>query len=71
MRKLVSIRQSNALVQEIVLSPLAPEHVEQLVAEALHCDGPRSRACAAIYDKTAAIHFHNSVHVGTLRGVTT
>jgi predicted ATPase len=58
MRKLVSIRQSNALVQEIVLSPLAPEHVEQLVAEALQCDMDRAIELARlIYDKTAGNPF--------------
>ena len=58
MRKLESIRQSNALVQEIVLSPLAAEDLEQLVADSLHCDIERVAPLARlIYDKTAGNPF--------------
>jgi PAS domain S-box-containing protein len=58
LRKLESIRQSNALVKEIVLSPLAVEDVEQLVADALHCNTERVAELARlIYDKTAGNPF--------------
>jgi predicted ATPase len=37
-RKLDAIRQAGAQMQEIRLAPLAREHVEKLIADALHCD---------------------------------
>jgi predicted ATPase len=56
--KLESIRQSKALVQDIALSPLVAEDVEQLVAASLHCDtkcvAPLARL---VYDKTAGNPF--------------
>ena len=58
MRKLESIRQANALVQEIVLSPLTAEDVERLVADSLHCDVDRAVELARlIYEKTAGNPF--------------
>ena len=57
-RKLELIRQANALVQEIVLSPLTTEDVERLVADSLHCDMDRVVELARlIYDKTAGNPF--------------
>jgi len=37
-RKLATIRSSGANVSEIKLAPLQPEHVRQLIADAVHCD---------------------------------
>ena len=38
MRKLEAIRKAGAIVQEIILAPLAPEDLGQLIADALHCE---------------------------------
>src|SRR5208282_5212810 len=38
MRKLDEIRQSGAVVQEMVLAPLAPKDLGRLVADALRCE---------------------------------
>jgi PAS domain S-box-containing protein len=58
MRKLESIRQTNALMKEIVLSPLAAEHLELLVADSLHCETERVIPLARlIHSKTAGNPF--------------
>jgi predicted ATPase len=57
-RKLDAIRQANARVQEIVLSPLATEDVEELLADALHCETEAVIQLAGlVYHKTAGNPF--------------
>ncbi|HYZ84549.1 MAG TPA: PAS domain S-box protein, partial [Bryobacteraceae bacterium] len=57
-RKLDAIRQAGARVQEIRLAPLAREHVEKLIADALHCK-PKCAAPLAhlVHEKTAGNPF--------------
>ena len=58
MRKLEAIRQSGAIVQEIVLAPLAREDLGQFIADSLHCEPERATPLAQlIYDKTAGNPF--------------
>jgi len=52
-RILAAIRNAGGSVQETILSPLRPEDVEQLVADALHCPRETARPLAAVvHDKT-------------------
>ena len=58
MRKLEAIRQAGAIVQDIVLAPLAREDLRQLVADSLHCEPERAKPLAQlIHDKTAGNPF--------------
>ena len=58
MRKLQAIRQTGAIVQDIVLAPLTREDLEQLIADALHCEPDRATPLAQlIHDKTAGNPF--------------
>jgi PAS domain S-box-containing protein len=58
MRKLDAIRRAGARVQEIRLTPLARDHVGQLVADALRCEPARSAELAALlHQKTAGNPF--------------
>jgi PAS domain S-box-containing protein len=58
MRKLEAIRRAGAPVQEIRLTPLAPDHGGQLVADALRCEPAHSAELAAlVHDKTAGNPF--------------
>jgi PAS domain S-box-containing protein len=58
MRKLEAIRQAGAIVQDIVLAPLAHEDLRQLVADSLHCEPERAQPLAQlIHDKTAGNPF--------------
>lgn len=58
MRKLEAIRNAGALVQEIVLAPLAREDVGQLIANALYCDRERvAPLTQLVYEKTAGNPF--------------
>jgi PAS domain S-box-containing protein len=58
MRKLEAIRQAGAIVQDIVLAPLAHEDLQQLVADSLHCEPERAKPLAQlIHDKTAGNPF--------------
>ena len=58
MRKLEAIRQAGAIVQDIVLAPLAREDLQQLVADSLHCEPERAKPLAQlIHDKTAGNPF--------------
>src|SRR5271156_1290526 len=58
MRKLEAIRQAGAIVQDIVLAPLACEDLRQLVADSLHCEPERAQPLAQlIHDKTAGNPF--------------
>ncbi|HWT80138.1 MAG TPA: serine/threonine-protein kinase PknK, partial [Candidatus Methylomirabilis sp.] len=58
MRKLKSIREAGAAVQEITLAPLALADVTQLIADSLHC-APESAALPArlVHEKTAGNPF--------------
>jgi PAS domain S-box-containing protein len=57
-RKLEAIRNAGAAVREIRLAPLAPEHVTQLVADALRCEPARAVPLAElVYEKTAGNPF--------------
>jgi predicted ATPase len=52
------MRQAGAILQDIVLAPLAREDVRQFVADALHCEPERAAPLAQlIYDKTAGNPF--------------
>jgi predicted ATPase len=58
MRRIEAIRNAGASVNEVRLLPLAREHVDQLIADALHCEP----GCAAplgqlVYEKTAGNPF--------------
>ncbi len=58
MRKLQIIRNAGAKVQEITLAPLGREHVENLIADVLHCESERAAPLAQlVYEKTAGNPF--------------
>ena len=58
MRTLGEIRQSDALSEEIVLQPLTLAHLEQLVADTLHCSVEQAASLARLVsDKTAGNAF--------------
>ena len=58
MRKLEAIREAGATVHEIVLTPLAIEDLEQLLADSVHCEQERTRPLAQlIHEKTAGNPF--------------
>ena len=58
MRKLEAIRQAGAIVQEIVLAPLAREDLERLIADSLHCEPERATPLAQlVHEKTAGNPF--------------
>ncbi len=58
MRTLGAIRKAGARVQEITLAPLRLEDVEQLVADALHCDRDAARPLAQlVHEKTGGNPF--------------
>jgi predicted ATPase len=53
MRKLEAIREAGAPVQEIVLRPLIPENLAELVTDSFHCEPERAAALAKlIHEKT-------------------
>jgi PAS domain S-box-containing protein len=57
-QKLRAIRSTGAKIDEITLAPLAPEHLEKLIADALHCDLQRVAPLAQlVHDKTAGNPF--------------
>jgi serine/threonine protein kinase len=47
MRKLQAIRRTCAKIEEIALVPLAREHIEKLIADALRCESERVAAAGA------------------------
>lgn len=58
MRKLQAIRSAGAKIDEITLAPLAREHIERLIADALHCESQRAAPLAQIVqEKTAGNPF--------------
>ncbi|MGF6880367.1 ATP-binding sensor histidine kinase [Paraburkholderia sp. MM5477-R1] len=57
-RKLDAIRQAGAQVHELTLAPLAREHLEQLIADALYCESERAAPLAQlVLAKTAGNPF--------------
>src|SRR6201987_5570450 len=57
-RKLEAIRQAGAVVQEVILAPLACKGLRQFIADALHCELERAAPLAQIvHDKTAGNPF--------------
>jgi PAS domain S-box-containing protein len=58
MRKLKAIRQAGAIVQEIILAPLAREDLGWLIADALHCEPDRiTRLAQLVHEKTGGNPF--------------
>jgi PAS domain S-box-containing protein len=58
MRKLRAIRQSGAIVHDIVLAPLTREDLKLLITDALRCEADRATPLAQlIHDKTAGNPF--------------
>jgi PAS domain S-box-containing protein len=58
LRKLQAIRQTGAIMHNIVLAPLTRGDLELLIADALHCELDRATPLAQlIYDKTAGNPF--------------
>jgi PAS domain S-box-containing protein len=58
MRKHEAIRQAGAIVQEIILRPLAPEDLGRLIADSLHCEPERvSLLAQLVHEKTAGNPF--------------
>jgi PAS domain S-box-containing protein len=56
--RLDAIRKAGAVVQEIILAPLAPEDLGRLIGDALHCESGRVTALAElIHEKTAGNPF--------------
>jgi PAS domain S-box-containing protein len=53
-RKLTAIRAAGVPVQEITLSPLTPEDLGQLVADALRCEPERARPLAQLVRRKTA-----------------
>jgi predicted ATPase/transcriptional regulator with GAF, ATPase, and Fis domain len=54
MVKLRAIRNTGGKVEEITLAPLAREHIENLIADALHCERERAAPLAQlVHEKTA------------------
>ena len=51
MRKLESMRQAGAILQDIVLAPLAREDLTQLIADSLHCEPERAMPLAELIDE--------------------
>jgi PAS domain S-box-containing protein len=58
MRKLATIKAAGLNVAQIVLAPLAREHLGQLIADALHCSPQRSAPLAQlVHEKTGGNPF--------------
>ncbi|MGF6776369.1 trifunctional serine/threonine-protein kinase/ATP-binding protein/sensor histidine kinase [Paraburkholderia sp. GAS334] len=56
--KLQAIRNAGVKIAEITLAPLAREYIQQLIAEALHCEPERVEPLAQlVHDKTAGNPF--------------
>ncbi|HEX8892868.1 MAG TPA: AAA family ATPase, partial [Terriglobales bacterium] len=57
-RKLQAMRQAGALLQDIVLTPLTREDLNQLIADSLHCEPVHADSLAKlVYDKTTGNPF--------------
>jgi len=58
MRKLQAIRNTDAKIDEITLAPLAREHIEELIADAVRCDLKHAAPLAQlVHEKTAGNPF--------------
>jgi PAS domain S-box-containing protein len=58
MHKLEAIRQSGAMVREVILAPLACEDLTRLVGDSLHCESEQATPLAQlIHEKTAGNPF--------------
>jgi PAS domain S-box-containing protein len=58
MGKLQAIRNEGTKIDEITLAPLAREHLEKMIADALHCESERAAPLAQlVYEKTAGNPF--------------
>jgi len=66
-RKLDSIRQAGAKVQDIVLAPLARDDLRQLLSDSLRCEPRRAESLAQLlHDKTTGNPFFAIQFIGTL-----
>jgi GAF domain-containing protein len=73
MRKLEAIRQAGAIIQEIILAPLACEDLGRLIGDSLHCEADRvSPLARLVHEKTAgnneALANELAAHFYTARG---
>jgi PAS domain S-box-containing protein len=67
MRKLEAIRSAGGKVKEITLGPLAKQHLEQLLVDALHCEPERSAPLAQlVHAKTGGNPFFVIQFLGLL-----
>jgi PAS domain S-box-containing protein len=67
MRKLDAIRQAGGILQDIVLTPLRREDLEQLLGDSLHCDPARATPLARlIHAKTTGNPFFAIQFISTL-----
>ena len=67
LRTLEAIHKAGASVQEIVLAPLGPDDVGQLVSDGLHCEPERARPLARlVYEKTGGNPFFAIQFITTL-----
>jgi PAS domain S-box-containing protein len=58
MRTLEAIRKAGGRVQEIVVAPLGPDEIEELIADSLHCEREIARPLAhLVHEKTAGNPF--------------
>jgi len=51
MRKLQAMRQTGAIVHDIVLAPLIRDDLEELIADSLHCERGRAEPLAELVDQ--------------------
>jgi PAS domain S-box-containing protein len=66
-RKLEAIRQAGAIVQEIILAPLACEDLGRLMADSLHCEPERVFPLARlVHEKTAGNPFFSIQFISAL-----
>ncbi|CAB3749090.1 AAA family ATPase [Paraburkholderia humisilvae] len=67
MRKLDAIRAAGGKVENIVLAPLAEEHLAQLIADALRCEPARAAPLAQlVHDKTGGNPFFANQFLSSL-----
>jgi predicted ATPase len=66
-QKLEAIETAGALVVEITLAPLAPEHLQQLISEALRCEAERAAPLAQlVHEKTGGNPFFANRFIASL-----
>jgi PAS domain S-box-containing protein len=66
-RKLEAVKNAGGKVQEITLAPLASEHTQQLIADALRCESDRAAPLAQlVHEKAAGNPFFVIQFVSTL-----